>query len=320
VNKQLLNSKIKIFTNWAWAFVYFGLIVSVFGLFCYVFPSVIEELSLNELGDFYAGSVASSWSLAGLFFIYVAFLGQKQQLINQQIELLFNQGELKATRIELSGQREQLFEQNKTFKQQRFENTFFQLLANHMSTVNSIDIRQKSDQTGEYSISAQGKDCFKIFYNRFYKKCKTKAGKVSKIFDVNELNMKDVLQSYMEFFTQNQADLGHYFRNMYHILKFINEEDIIKNKKRYSNLLRAHLSSYELSILFYNGLGDYGTEKFKPLIEQFSFLKNLDIDLIISREHINEYDESAFKTKKQSTTKNIRHLADSTKNEDDSNK
>lgn len=106
---------------------------------------------------------------------------------------------------------------------------------------------------------------------------------------------KNTLESYMEFYHENQADLGHYFRNMNHILKLIKETDYIVNKKRYSNLLRAQLSSYELVLLFYNALGVYGVEKFKPLIEEYSFLKNLDWSLIFDATHIDEYDkEKAF--------------------------
>ena len=109
--KQLEN-KIKIYTNWAWAFVIIGFAVALIGLACFFVPSISGKLSLNELGDYFAGTVASSWSLAGLFFIYVAFLGQKQQLINQQIEMQYSQAEIKATRFELAGQKEQLVEQN----------------------------------------------------------------------------------------------------------------------------------------------------------------------------------------------------------------
>lgn len=294
IKKQLLEplineleSKVKKFTNWAWTFVYIGIAIFIFGICNYIFPNILEKLTLNELGDFFAGSVASTWSLAGLFFIYVAFLGQKQQLVNQQIELLYNQGELKATRIELSGQKEQLFEQNKTFKQQRFENTFFQLLGNHIATVDSIDIRRKSRSTDEYSISAQGRDCFQIFYRRFTLNC-NRYNKNPNL-QISDLELSVIIKSFMEFYHEHQADLGHYFRNMYHILKFIKEEKIQTDKKRYSNLLRAQLSSYELSILFYNGLGDYGNEKFFPLIEEFDFLKNLDRDLLINKAHLSEY-------------------------------
>ncbi|NVK09437.1 MAG: hypothetical protein HWD89_10305 [Tenacibaculum sp.] len=278
-----LDTKIDTYTKWAWGFVIFGFIVAAFGVICYLFPQIDGNLTLNELGDYFAGTVASSWSLAGLFFIYVAFIGQKQQLLNQQIEIIHSQVEVKATRFELQGQKEQLIEQNKTAKFQRFENTFFALLNNHTSMVNDIDIRKKDINSGGYSVSAQGRDCFKVFYTRFTKECNESSIK-SKLMPISE-----TVECYMKSYHQNQADLGHYFRNLYHTLKLIKEEDIIENKKRYSNLLRAQLSSYELALLFYNCLGEYGREKFYPLIEDFDFLKNIDRDLLINQDHISEY-------------------------------
>jgi hypothetical protein len=274
-----LENKIKIFTYITWIFVGLGFIVVGYGIYKYLYP-ISDELTLNELGDYFAGSVASVWSLAGLFFIYVAFLGQKQQLLNQQIELLFSQAEVRATRIELKGQKEQLIEQNNTLKLQKFENTFFQLLKNHNDIVNSIDLRiQRSGR-----ITAQGRDCFKSFYERI-------KGKIKK----NDL--RDSINAYMDYYKEQQSDLGHYYRNMYQILKFIKESDFIDNAKRYSNILRAQLSSFELVLLFYNCLGPYGKVKFKPLIEEFAFLKNINVDLLFDKSHIIAYEKSAFGNK-----------------------
>ncbi|MFW5612850.1 MAG: putative phage abortive infection protein, partial [Prevotella pectinovora] len=38
---------------------------------------------------------------------------------------------------------------------------------------------------------------------------------------------------------------------------------------------------YELVWLYYNGLSDYGSEKFKPLIEKYSMLQNLREELLV---------------------------------------
>ena len=91
---QRLISKIKTYTFWAWAFVCLGALVIIFSIFFYVCRNTEGGFGLNLLGDFMAGTVASIWSLAGLFFIYVAFLGQKQQLLNQQLEIMYSQLEV----------------------------------------------------------------------------------------------------------------------------------------------------------------------------------------------------------------------------------
>jgi len=277
-----LESKITTFTKWAWTFVTVGLVVTVFGIIVYLCTNTEQGYGLNLLGDFMAGTVASFWSLAGLFFIYVAFLGQKQQLLNQQLELMYSQLEVKYTRLELAGQKEELKEQNKTLRRQRFENTFFQLLQNHQDIVNGLDIQRR--RNSEYQTIAQGRDCFSNFYQSLSARLKT-------VIEFNKME-----EIYIEFYNEKQSDLGHYFRNLYHILKFVNEapELLDGERTKYTNLLRALLSSHELVLLFYNGLGRFGRDKLKPLLEQFSMLKNMDRSLVFQSEHLNKYDELAF--------------------------
>lgn len=277
-----LESSIKTYTNWAWTFVGIGFLIGVFGLIIFVCRGQDSDYSLSLLGDFYGGTVASLWSLAGLFFIYVAFLGQKQQLLNQQIEIMYSQLEVKYTRLELEGQKKEMIEQNRTLRQQRFENTFFQLLRNHQEIVNAIDLRRGSN------VISQGRDCFRTFNDRFKDSINGTLGDITDI--------AHTIKGYMSFYNANQADLGHYFRHMYRILKFIDDSTVISDleKYKYSSLLRALLSSYELVLIFYNGLGDYGKEKFRPLIEKYSFLKNLDWTLLRNQSDTNEYDQLAF--------------------------
>ncbi|MCD4834699.1 MAG: putative phage abortive infection protein [Bacteroidales bacterium] len=277
---QNLNSKINIYTKWAWTFVWVGIIVTLFAIIFYISENNETGFGLNLLGDFMAGTVASVWSLAGLFFIYVAFLGQKQQLLNQQLEIMFSQLEVKYTRLELAGQKEEMKEQNATLKQQKFENTFFQLLANHNTIVNSLDLSGSGSQR---AIIATGRDCFVVFYSRLNAKL---PGGVT-------LTLNMVINSYLAFFKENVADLGHYFRNLYHIIKFVDTSDI-EDKKQYTNFVRAQLSAGELIILFYNCLSEYGFEKFKPLIEKYSLLKNIDDSLIFNLADKDVYEKTAF--------------------------
>ncbi len=280
VNKKVdeIDSSIKTFSNSAWALVWVGLAIIILSFaFVFCFPKYNQVL--NDFGTFVGGTVASLWSLAGLFFIYVAFLGQKQQLILQQLEIKFSQIELKATRLELEGQKEQMMEQNATLKHQRFENTFFQLVNIHTSIVSSMDLRKIANK----SIIAEGRDCFNNFYQRLQ----------GKINNPEVASLKDTLKAYKSFFIDNQNDLGHYFRNLYHIIKFVATSDL-ENKKTYTNFVRAQLSSYELVLIFYNCLSGYGTEKFKPFIEEFSLLKNMDKELVFNKTHLNEYLPKAY--------------------------
>ncbi len=102
IEEEVSNIKTKTikFSNWAWFLVFLGMIPFAIGILLF-FLSECQITTLSELGDFLSGTSASIWSLAGLLFIYVAFLGQRQQLLNQELEILYNRFELKATRLEL---------------------------------------------------------------------------------------------------------------------------------------------------------------------------------------------------------------------------
>lgn len=280
-----LETKVIKYTDWAWGFVWTGVGLSIFSVIFYICKNEEKGFGLNLLGDFLGGSVASVWALAGLFLIYVAFLGQKQQLLNQQLEIMYSQLEVKYTRLELAGQKEQMIVQNKTLLNQKFENTFFQLLTLSSNIVNSLDLRKSSTKV----IIASGRDCFESFYKSLTTETRTIIGQNTGLVSST---IPQVVKAYDKVYSLNKADLSHYFRTIYHIFKFIDDSNI-DNKKRYVSIARAQLSSYEQVILFYNCLHRNGLKKFKPLIEKYAILKNIDEDLVLSPNHLNEYKPSA---------------------------
>lgn len=303
---EKLTKKISIYTNWAWVFVSFGAIALIFSIGFYCFSNT--EKVLNPLVEFISGTVTSIWSLAGLFFIYIAFLGQKQQLLNQQLEIMYSQLEVKYTRLELSGQKQEMMEQNKTLRLQKFENTFFNLLTLHHQIIAGIDqIEQKKTSNGrgndlrgnEFSIrnpinytyehiTIKGRDVFKNSFKVLISKIN-----YEKDIDYNE--------HYNSVYKSMQTDFGHYFRNLYRIIKFVDENKFVENdtenfkiQYQYTSMVRAQLSDYELLWLFYNCLNANGVEKFKPYIEKFCLFKNLPKDKVHDKEIIKLYKISAF--------------------------
>lgn len=90
-------------------------------------------------------------------------------------------------------------------------------------------------------------------------------------------NGKELLMTiYDHYFHIHLSDLGHYFRNLYHVIAFV-ERSSLNDKSRvtYVKMLRAQLSNYELLLLAYNGMHEYGS-KFHLLIEKYELLKNLN--------------------------------------------
>jgi hypothetical protein len=80
---------------------------------------------------------------------------------------------------------------------------------------------------------------------------------------------------------------------MYNIVKFIATSEA-ENKQTYINILRAQLSSSELNLLFYNCISKYGSEKFRPLVEKFGLLENMDFSRLLDQKHRELFNESAF--------------------------
>jgi len=267
-----VDTQISFYLKFAWVLIGVGFFIGLLGVVEHFMGS---DMDLNVIGDYTGGVVASMWSLAGLFIIFVAFLGQKQQILHQKMELKYNQFEVKATRKELEGQKEQMIEQNKTLKQQRFENTFFQMVNLHHKIVDSIEITD-----GPHKVL--GRQGFKVVYDSF------RSAVFSKSFSYDE-----IIEIYLRHYENHQSNFSHYFRNLYRIIKFIDQSDS-DEKQRYADILRAQLSPQEMLMLFYNGLTYHGDKKMKPLMEKYELLKNIPQRSLIEFDHKRKYKLTAF--------------------------
>lgn len=229
----------------------------------------------GTFGDMF-GSVNSLFS--GLAFVGVVFA-----IILQGKELKLQRRELKFTRDELKGQKLQLEAQNSTLRKQNFENTFFELLRLLNEITNSIDLIDENNKI------TKGRDCFQVFYKRFKKLWGRNLEQFSGASELERIN-----NTYLAFYEEHQSEFGHYFRSMYNIVKFVDNSPV-ENKRLYTNLVRAQISSFELALLFYNSLSDMGREKFKPLIEEYSLLKTVPRKVLLNpSDHLSLYSGKAY--------------------------
>lgn len=215
-----------------------------------------------------AGSFGDMFGAVNALFSGLAFAGLIYALYMQRKELRLQREELALQRKELELTRGELNEQNITLKCQRFENTFFHMLSLHNELVESCTYEFYSPNELK---TISGRNAISNIYSDFQRRCETMekrltAGKM-------KITPEHINKEYMEFYKGEQHNLGHYFRNMYNIVKFVKNSSI-SEKRLYTNLLRAQLSTHELALLFYNCLSDVG-DKFKPLVEEFALLKNL---------------------------------------------
>ena len=122
---------------------------------------------------------------------------------------------------------------------------------------------------------------------------------LKKITDESSSEEEILDATYEEFFAVYEPNIGYYFRHLYNVIKFVDEneffnEETSKKKKSYINLIHAQLSSNELGLLFYNYRSSQGISKFKPLVEKYALLKDMDSKTLLSSGHRSYYDESAY--------------------------
>lgn len=284
---------------------------------------VIETPS--GVGDFIAGTAGPLWALAGLLVIYIAFAGQRAGLVYQQAELRATRQEFAKQSAELAEQRHQMEVQNRQARRQTFDNAFFQMLRLHSEIVAQTDVRDTGVVQGGAEL-LRGRDAFAGLYaryrHRYHEVARSEAReeasdpalkgrsfaspqKHQEYIDERAAAIEGGRTSqeaievaravYRDFYDGHQFEIGHYFRNLYHVVKFVDsaDDEVVPDKKRYVSIIRAQLSSAELLLLFHNGL-EQGRKKFKPLIERYALLKQFPKAEVIVEELVEEYFPSAF--------------------------
>jgi hypothetical protein len=234
------------------------------------------------LYGFYQGELQadSSFDRLNTLFSGLAFWGVIWAIVLQKRELGFQRKELQLTRREVRGQKEQLQAQNVTLKQQRFENTFFSLLDLFASMVDSMNVPQPS------APEMKGREAFILFahdYERSFNGAELRTNT-----DMKERSK----QAFAAFYSYRQIYIDHYFRTLYHIIRFVDSSEV-ENKQLYVDLLRAQLSSSEVKLILYNCLSDMGKERFKPLVDKYGLLKNLRKEILSNPGLFDLYEESS---------------------------
>lgn len=248
---------------------FFGLLTGV--VIIWVTISVVVLInpsfkSFSDLGNFgnmfgVAGSLFSGLSVAAL--IYTLYL---QIRANQEQNFQYN-------------------ENIKNLAKQSFENSFFILLDFHLQLRSQLIIHKNKFPSFGLHENLKGADIFESLYSEFRS--------AYNYFHSTKDDKIRINQAFHNFSMHYQTVINHYFRSLYTIIKMINRSSV-PDKKFYSNIVRAHLTKYELLILFYNCLSDLGEEKFKPLIQEYSLLKLIDKSLLIKPSHLDSYDQKTF--------------------------
>lgn len=219
----------------------------------------------GTFGDMFGGVNAL---FSGAAFSVLAFT-----LLLQRYELKLQREELAETRTVMEAQRKEMELQAKTQQLQQFENTFFQLIKVHGDIIANMRLPQ---------TSVRGRDCFAQFLSYLE----------NEYFRRGVGDQDNLTAAIDELYDKFETELGHYFRHLYHILKFIDQHRKV-DRLRYRSFLRAQLSADEFVLLLYNCLGQRGA-KCKPLVEKYGMLKHIPPGRAFHENDVMRMDKKAF--------------------------
>lgn len=168
-------------------------------------------------------------------------------------------------------------------EKEAFEATFFRLLELQHERIEELEIYQN------VGPNIRGRGCFNYMY---YKTFVTLQTGTEEIYGHHPL-LKQVQLYYSQLYRIFEDDLSYYFRNLFHILQFIDSSKI-EPKRHYTGLLRAQLCSAEVLLLFYHALSTHDSCGLKPLIEKYGLLAHMPPGALLSEKHKTLYSSTAF--------------------------
>lgn len=193
--------------------------------------------------------------------------------------------------LTLSAQKRELHETRTLMQYQRIEATVFQLLEGLQSTLSEIQIH---NQGQTYS----GRAAFKSFYEDLklkfvaafgstndgfggFKMTETAETACQKEKELIELSME---KAWNNLWGSHGLWLGHYYRQLYRIVKFIDQSMLLEeSKQELVKIVRAQISNYELVLLYYNLKSQEG-EKFRLYCDKYEILKHIPKEMLICKE------------------------------------
>lgn len=347
LKKKLMNNNKKSESETSSGDIWLGcllllLILSLWLLSWYLISNFIFSGDSKTESDFATrGVFGDMFGAVNSLFSGLAFAGIIFTIFLQKRELSLQREELTETRKEF-------IQQNETLKKQRFENTFFQLLRLHNDIVDKLKIRAADGETytdreffkgaiidlkyksvfGYYKYSAlikldapeierfkENRTASHDFFQKLEKEEITNLLTLSNT-DIENLiseplsNKEEIIRNeYENFFHRVQYNLGHYFRNLYHIYKYVHNTDLIElaEKQFYCNIMRAQLSSDELVLIFYNSLTpinyysdkpNLGYPNFKFLIDKYDIVQNMNSRLLLDKGHMTIFEKNVVPEEK----------------------
>lgn len=222
-----------------------------------------SDIPKNELGTF-----GDSWGMLTSIFSVLAFMGVSYSLL-LQVDA-FKRSEKEAIK------------QDYLSLKKNFESNLFQMLSLFQTIISEIRITKHKVKNNDNPVR-NGRSSFITIYESAF--ARHNGDFKEKKYDNISAVYNDLFNLFNGTAKEAQFNLGHYFRFLYNIFRYIDESDVSEEDKvEYSKIVRAQISNYELLLLFYNIMHTEGM-RFVKYVEQYQLFDNLPINELISPIH-----------------------------------
>lgn len=219
---------------------------------------------LGAFGDMFGGATSLFSGLAFLGLIATLLL-QGKELSLQRDEISRNTDELELTRNE--------------FQLQRFESTLFGLIRQFNEHVAAIEISVHSGMSVEKYVGRKAiKQITDSLPDQIYgKKSFLDSDGVMQSTSTSR-SLEEQIESYQKLFGRTlEPDFAPYMRLLYGIFRHIETSEVSEEeKKMYSRIVRAQLSSSELKLILFDCASGVGKD-FQHWISKYGLLKHLPL-------------------------------------------
>jgi hypothetical protein len=169
-------------------------------------------------------------------------------------------------------------------KKQATENRIIKQIEFHHTICNNVSIPFNIERTK----FKRGRLAFEFLYEKHLKTYYKEADRQNP--QLSEKQKIDI--AFSKLYSKEGKQFGFYFRNLYYLIKYIEESEFI-DKEHFVRLIRAQLSTSEIQMLMYNCLFDKGAG-FKSFVERFALLNGIDETEMIKPNHKELFDIKAF--------------------------
>jgi hypothetical protein len=277
--EKYYEKKIEFYKILAFTLVSVGFLILVFGIIVLIVD--LKNLSvqttllsrLSDLGQFFGGTVAAFWALAGLIFIYIGFLHQQYELVLQ--------------RMKESVEKKQKEIDNEKEKVSEFNNEIIALKTEYKESIKSFEFRDYKGLTALNKL-------FVTLKNKFREDIKepfdvTNSKLTEEQYNINHHRYYMQVRSLIESHLNEHLELRKCLRVLAKIFEEIVNSDLYddKDKKVLLKFFYEELVTVEKLYFFYYMWSKEGF-KFKKAYKVLKVYESLneDLDKVLARHDV----------------------------------